>query len=332
MGKIVVNKNFQSKYLYKAFERLVKPDYSQLYVSGLFAAYGNSSATDQKRSPYIDLSSGLTNYWSGINGQDGIILNLVTSVTTHLICTETYLTVLNKINKALKNNTLPNVPSNSSAGSGFAKTLPPFIPQLVDTLFSTNVTYRNNGYKYFYNAGIITQDEYNYILSNTSGVRRVSVSNVNTAPCYPYVYEPFNGSTTTVSNNSIDINTNEVLRLDTPLKNITNTKNEQMYIVIIPLCDVKFSNLSSAQPVAIYRAGTLEDKGYSITPASYNTALFQYATFHNKVANTVVPQIPYIALSLTEVGAGGDIEYDHLDEIEYLDEIKITINLPKEYN
>lgn len=351
MGKIVVNKNFQSKYLYRAFERLVKPDTD---INTVIRHNNDGNGYNETRNCtnitppipcYIDLSSTYKTTWLGVDDFWDTTAFNVSHLVPHqyLLCDETFITLLNKINKNAKNGmtifpkTVNYVPSTAVTGSNRTANLN--IMLLVGSLFSPKKTVRDGAIDYFVSSSFITAEEGNQIKGILSIFKLVD--NNYTRDSYGGVYVPkaTTDITTTYNSNVLDMIFNKVLRLDSPYKQSTeNISNQQLYILVIPYCDTKF--IDGFTNKVVHWAGSSADLNV-LNSTSFNTYPYEsdigkvmvgYQTFHNKVANTVVPQIPYIALSLTEVGAGGDIEYDHLDEIEYLDEIKITINLPKEYN
>lgn len=355
MGKIVVNKNFQSKYLYRAFERLVKPDYDITNYK-IFATYNSTNNiydfSEVSNSPiYMNLNSVYGNVWSGVG------LNHYSAASgdptynrTHLVpnqyflCDETFLTLLNKINKTAKSGmtSFPKVVNSQSGGvtvTGSNKTANLNIHYLCSSLFSNSITIRNNTIDYFVSGSFITAEEGTQIKNILSTFKLVD--NNYAVDSYGGIYVPKTTDLSTVYvDNVLNMTVNKVLRLDNPYKQSNdNIANQTLYVLVIPFSDTKTSGYNPDKIVGFVIAGG--DISISTTPrASFTPYKWEdadgkcytgYQTFHNKATNTVVNQIPYIALSLTEVGAGGDIEYDHLDEIEYLDEIKISIALPKEY-
>lgn len=350
MAKIVINKNFQSKYLYRAYERLVKPDYSiHTYIS-----FGTRSGTNDSYNltgashiPYYnDLSSVYKTNWSGVSLNEWVAPTEHKNVLIphqYFLCDETFLTLLNKLNKIIKDDitTLPKVVNScaSTAVTSGNKTANVNILYLVASLFSASMTVRNNTIDYFSMSNIISTSDAIQIKNTLSTLDLVDNNvSVNT---YGYMYVPkLADITTNITNGLVDIEFNKVLRLDNPYKkSIDNVANNNLYILAIPFSDSKMSGPVNVNK--ILGLVTPGDISLNYNPfASYSAFKYEesrsivslgYTTFHNKATNTVVNQIPYIALSLTETGLGGDIEYDHLDEIEYLDEIKISIALPKEY-
>ena len=355
MAKIVINKNFQSKYLYRAYERLVKPDYdittnspSMYWNRGGYGTYDPNESATLAHSPisiYNDLSSTYKTTWQGVDvfwdGESTGKKHLVPH--QYFLCDETFLTLLNKINKTAKSgmSAFPKT-VNSFAGNvtvtGTNRTANLNIMLLVGSLFSPKKQVRDYAIDYFVSGAFITADEGTQIKNILSTFRLVD--NNYTVDNYGVTYVPKTTDITSAYNNNVlDMTVNKVLRLDNPYKQSTeNISNQTLYVLVIPYCDTKFIDGNKSKYTGYDT--TLSDMNVLVNNAQSGNGLWEstnskvltgYNTFHNKATNTVVNQIPYIALSLTETGLGGDIEYDHLDEIEYLDEIKISIVLPKEY-
>ena len=350
MAKIVINKNFQSKYLYRAYERLVKPDYSinnNVRVQNIGSGSASVYDATYRAAPiqaYYDLSSVYKTTWSGVDVfWEGVsTANDRTHLVPHqyFLCDETFLTLLNKINTTATSgmSAFPKT-VNSVAGNVTVttanKTANLNIMLLVGSLFSPKKQIRDYAIDYFVQGNFITSDEGTQIKAILSTFNlvdpNVSIDN------YGGTYLPkITDITSTYTDGVVDLSINKTLRLDNPYKHTENTYNRNLYILVIPYCDTKFID-GNYKIVTWYNAKDLNVLTWTGDVMNTNTETVTgviqtgYNTFHNKATNTVVNQIPYIALSLTETGLGGDIEYDHLDEIEYLDEIKISIALPKEY-
>ena len=100
MAKIVINKNFQSKYLYRAYERLVKPDYSintNIRLTQTSSGTTRVSDSTTRAAPiqaYLDLSSVYKTTWSGVDTfYDGATpANDKTHLVPHqyFLCDETF--------------------------------------------------------------------------------------------------------------------------------------------------------------------------------------------------------------------------------------------------
>lgn len=357
MAKIVINKNFQSKYLYRAYERLVKPDYS--INTSIIKTRNNSTGEVQNwtvglnNAPvqaYNDLSSVYKTTWAGVDKTASITYNGVPYDNAQLVphqyflCDETFLTLLNKINKTAKNgmSSFPKLVNSidATAVTTANKTLNLNMMLLSATLFSPKKTIRDNAIDYFVQSGIITSTEGTQIKATTSTFNLID-PNVS-IDSYGGKYVPkITDITTTYTSGTIDMSLPKSLRLDNPYKAVNNVANTSLYLLVIPYCDTKFVNGLLNKIVVTFSAPALSTEQQPNGTVALGSECYMesdigiiqtgYNTFHNKATNTVVNQIPYIALSITEVGQGGDIEFDHLDEIEYFDEIKISMTLPKEY-
>lgn len=348
MAKIVVNKNFQSKYLYRAYERLIKPDYSintniRLQYQGSPGwATSNLTLVESPIQCYNDLSSVYKTTWAGVDttweSDSGNKLHLVPH--QYFLCDETFITLLNKINKIAKDGMTAfpktvNATVSATTVTSSNKTANLNIMLLVSSLFSAKRQVRDYAIDYFVSANIISLSEGNQIKSILSTFNLVD-NNVS-IDTYGGTYVPkVTDINSSYNNGSIDISINKTLRLDNPYISSENLLNTNLYILVIPYSDTKFIDGYTNKILRFdsnFDLNTLIFNGSGATQpeTATGTVLTGYNTFHRKDTNTVVNQIPYIALSLTETGLGGDIEYDHLDEIEYLDEIKVTIALPKEY-
>lgn len=352
MAKIVVNKNFQSKYLYRAYERLIKPDYSinNCFVSNWDGSNTNLYLYDMSKKGtityYNDLSSVYKSTWSGIGMEfDGNWTpndNVQKIPHQYFLCDETFITLLNKINKLIKDGmtVLPKVVNSTSvtAVTDINKTANISIVMLYASLFNADKNVRNNTIDYFVSSNIISISDGNIIKSILTTFNLVDLNVMLNS--YGGIYVPKVEDFSSILNGTnIDILINKTLRLDNPYnKVIDNPINSQLYILVIPYVDSKMTDgltnkvLRWGAPATNLNTLTSDGRN-NLVNVEFNTGkcLVGYNCFHRKDTNTVVNQIPYIALSLTETGLGGDIEYDHLDEIEYLDEIKVTIALPKEY-
>lgn len=353
MAKIVINKNFQSKYLYRAYERLVKPDYSintakikGRNTSGVVINPWDVGPNNAPVQAYNDLSSVYKTTWAGVDKTASTYNNDDAHLVPHqyFLCDETFLTLLNKINKTAKNgmSSFPKLVNSidATAVTTANKTLNLNMMLLSATLFSPKKTIRDNAIDYFVQSGIITSTEGTQIKATTSTFNLID-PNVS-IDSYGGKYVPkITDITTTYTSGTIDMSLPKSLRLDNPYKAVNNVANTSLYLLVIPYCDTKFVNGLLNKIVVTFSAPALSTEQQPNGTVAYGSECYMesdigiiqtgYNTFHNKATNTVVNQIPYIALSLTETGMGGDIEYDHLDEIEYLDEIKISMTLPKEY-
>lgn len=353
MAKIVINKNFQSKYLYRAYERLVKPDYSINTAKikgrnpgGVVINPWDVGPNNAPVQAYNDLSSVYKTTWAGVDKTASITSYDNAHLVPHqyFLCDETFLTLLNKINKTAKNgmSSFPKLVNSidATAVTTANKTLNLNMMLLSATLFSPKKTIRDNAIDYFVQSGIITSTEGTQIKATTSTFNLID-PNVS-IDSYGGKYVPkITDITTTYTSGTIDMSLPKSLRLDNPYKAVNNVANTSLYLLVIPYCDTKFVNGLLNKIVVTFSAPALSTEQQPNGVVAYGSECYTesdigiiqtgYNTFHNKATNTVVNQIPYIALSITEVGQGGDIEFDHLDEIEYLDEIKISMTLPKEY-
>ena len=245
MAKIVINKNFQSKYLYRAYERLVKPDYSintnirwQNYSSGA----GNTLDVTNNAAPiqaYNDLSSVYKTTWAGVDttylADAGDNKQLVPH--QYFLCDETFLTLLNKINKTAKNgmSSFPktvNMTDGNITVTASNKTANLNIMLLVATLFSPKKSIRDGAIDYFVQAGIITSTEGTQIKATTSTFNLIN-PNVS-IDSYGGKYVPkITDITTTYTSGTIDMSIPKSLRLENPYKAVNNVANTSFLILII---------------------------------------------------------------------------------------------------
>lgn len=348
MAKIVINKNFQSKYLYRAYERLVKPDYPS-YTDNMVSHWVGDAVWKARYRimPYYnDLSSAFTSTWAGVspsvkngNGDDSTITESHYNRCNYFVCDETFLTFLNKLNTKIKNEGLnslqktPTVFNSVTNQTDVNKTANININILMASLFNMNKTIRDNTIKYFELSNIISTSESNLIKSLLSPLKRIN-NNVSMDGYGVSYIASSNQLVSNLNNTTLEFVSNEVLKLEVPYKSSNNLINSNLYVLILPVVDTKLSKPANNNMFFSYIGlnKTVYDGNVNdIVDGASSKMMLPYTSFHDKVTNTAVNQIPYIALSLTETGMGGDIEYDHLDEIEYLDEIKISMTLPKEY-
>lgn len=291
MAKIVINKNFQKRYLFKAYERLLKNDYGVNYrYCTPYTGSVNPFQDNGNKKMYLDLST----YQTQSTQIDGKISNI-------FLCTETTLNVFNKINNSLKNlNSLPKIYGDLTLD----------VLKLTNSLYSQSKVVRDGAISYFESANIITEEESQFMKNNFYCLYPDSL-----------ILDDIVDKLTLLEDNILNFSIDKPLNLSEIYKLSNNPMSEQLYLIIFPFNDTKFVN--NIQDITIQSYFNQSNEG--IYPVGFTR-------MYKKDTNTSEFQIPYLAFSLSEENGGGDIEYDHLDEIEYLDNIKLSLELPKQYS
>jgi len=85
-----------------------------------------------------------------------------------------------------------------------------------------------------------------------------------------------------------------------------NPNNEDLYLVILPVANINYTG---------------------ITEGDYGN--FVSAQYFTKLDGTKVLQSSYIAINIGDItDEDADIQYDHVDKIDYIDSIKFRFRLP----
>lgn len=82
-----------------------------------------------------------------------------------------------------------------------------------------------------------------------------------------------------------------------------------------------------------------EHFNYAEYSAGGNTDLFivipyirydgnRYIEVNNPITGFIIPQASYIALKITDIHGDGDIKFDHIDDIDYIDKLEFTLTTP----
>jgi hypothetical protein len=318
MAKIVVNKNFNNKYVSKAYELLFRPDNtigdttvrSRYYSS---VGHGGWTTTTATVGRYVqnDLNSSVegSEYQGSTQSFDN----------NYFLCGESMLNLIDKINTLFVNGTQPNIRRFDNTDSQ----VPIIMKVLTPALFNMDKTIRDNAVDYFVTTSVITEAEGNNIKTLLSPLVEFGPndSNIDTV-------DNVNIECNT-ENNISNINLNRILKVREGYLAENNTNGETMYILSIPFTDIKF-NKNGYNTVSLHSYVYSDTGNYQFVYGDYKYS-YGFIDIPKQNGVEVVEQIPYVALSIGEVGSGSDIEYDHVDEIEYIDSISFDINLPKEY-
>lgn len=349
MSKIVVNKNFNYRYLSK-------------FVDLLFWPNGAQTVADNSDSN-IDLY-----YWTGDNGtrwtydrtgdtDRGKIYicypNMVSSVDyTYTISTgdpcngnniaqqgsplmwvnRTFIDTIDRINEKIRDG---EIWQTELGNKNTTTTLPSVnINYLFNTLFCNNTTYRRNALQWLVNNNIITTDEQTAINKTISSITQYNVANKTRV--------------------NIDSNRftkkykySQPLKLTNPYRVTNNLLSEKMFLVFITYSSYQFDNILGNM------TNITNDVGYNsrnnVNPdyrqnnyysssqtSSYtrehdNTRVYKSIVgLYSKEKAKVYPQAVYVALEVGLTGSGADIEFDNLDKVDYIDDFQFQFNSFKE--
>jgi len=396
MSRLVINKNFQKKYLSTAYKTLVAPDvpmhiYGYEHPNAGYRGYFYFAYTNVHefldRLDYIHNSSYIEynnysspnayyrlldafngSYWYGITGS---AVRQDTGLPSNLfLVNESVLKVIDKINIKLREglDTLPKVTdyyANYSISSlseedqniFMSKEINPY--WLGQTFLSNDKSIRHSAFQAFAYIGVITEEEAD--LMNNMFIRIKKYSSVEDRSTLLFG-ESFMRSDEynleyNAESNTIDYelqSTESVYKVcveneyDNLVNNgyvqsVNNPLNEQLYIIDFAYNDHKFDrtnhDFGTTDYYYVYNNSIssttrlVYSHGGSAVVDLYSAAYLKtpIRKFYNEQNGKVVPQLSYIALSVSETGQGADIEFDKIDEIEYIDNLKFRFRIPKEY-
>lgn len=100
--------------------------------------------------------------------------------------------------------------------------------------------------------------------------------------------------------------------------------------------DIKSNSINpgvvQTDPTIVFKAGSFTTRKAAATGIGALTENADMPTLTNsiysKVKDRAVNQAGYTALNISAVGQGGDIQFDHVDKIDYLDSLTIEIKAP----
>ncbi len=152
---------------------------------------------------------------------------------------------------------------------------------------------------YLLNLGLITQEEYDATALNNTATEQYKWEK------FSMDYEP--------------INDYYILKHDSPLKlenrwitEVNNPSSEQLYIMV---------ELPSTQ--------TFNNFNYDNYSTYTRTSATKYYRADN---NQYIYQFGYLAYTLGDLSSNSDIQFDHVDKMDYLDSLEVAIKLPRVYN
>ena len=351
MANIVVNKNFNQKYLSKSYLRLFQCDYdiNTWYSGVVWSDYGWHSGYGSNIQPtyYNQLHTAITGNgdWQGVSDGNyndiySYSYNYAQYPTNVLICSEKFITLLDKINKEFKKSTitLPKVNVNIRPTTDTSRTRQLDMKYLVNTIFHGNINVRNSAIQYFVGAELITQEEADFIKTTTAAIKLSLTNPYDRAPATADRVIKKNDMTYTQEDTLFNMKITRPLSLDNTYKNINNPEGVPMYVLFIPYSSTQFNKYYYSNEVIGYHHTYATDldlqdgNGQVYRNSDNNKTHLGYQTFHKKDTNTVVRQIPYVALSIGTTGSGSDIEYDYMDTIDYLDGVEFKVSIPKKYS
>ena len=162
-----------------------------------------------------------------------------------------------------------------------------------------SLTERRKAFAYVLSLGLITQEEY-----DNTATSSVSVDQLNWES-FTMEYEEIN--------DYYLFKHSTPMRLETRwLSDVNNPLGEQLYIMV---------DTPSTQNLNNMQVGTYGGGGRT-----------NATKFFRADNNDYVYQYSYMAYTFGDLSSNSDIEFDHVDRMDYLDSIEVAIKLPRVYN
>lgn len=220
------------------------------------------------------------------------------NVWEHFICTSRFIDIIDKIYDGTLNGEIVYPADNTGMWNfrpieGTTKLELPAWAYTITCLFTDDLVAHKGFLKILVSSDIITQDDMDYVLSTVSILKNLDVTTV---------------ITTNDNDNVYTLNYNLPIELNKRYDNSLNTLNEELYLLCVPM------------------------EVWAYNDESTNEYKYVYKTFYSKVhdKNFILPT--YLAFSVGESGSGKDIEFDHIDNIDYIDTLEIKYTLPKSFS
>jgi hypothetical protein len=321
MKTIIVNKNFNKKFLSRNIKEIFMPrwyaqdtqniDTYKWYYLKPDDTVDTTNTTDTTYQGYIrdnqqrifDRTLSMNNedltynhynqfnnsYWRNLVGTNGVDKRNYVQPTLFYVVTQSYIDLIDKINTLLYNKQIPlTVDGEDQASHRFLNLMGAF-----------NLVERRKAFLFLLTEGLITQEEYD----------ATALNNVATEQ---YKWESF-------SMNYEEINDYYIIKHKTPLKLETrweternNVNGEQLYLMI----DIPSTTNNNNWNYDNYDIGT-RTNAVRFYRADNDQYIYQYS---------------YMAYTLGDLSTNADIQFDHVDKIDYLDSIEVAIKLPRVYN
>ena len=143
----------------------------------------------------------------------------------------------------------------------------------------------------------------------------------NNAGANLYLYFPYITSNAMRPNSDANYDYRDLISLYTGPKNDTQATNDKFDNKIDP--SQYFANTFVERPKNDNQGGIGDLKKHVVPDMPTLTNTIWSAT-----KSKMVNQAGYTALQISEVGGGGDVQFDHIDKIDYIDSLTIEITVP----
>lgn len=168
------------------------------------------------------------------------------------------------------------------------------IPTLINTLSCSDATIRGKAIDYLVTKGICTLTTTEVLDAKRFTSTLIGFNYVNLSRVYDTVENAYVYSYTTP------------VELSSKYLSSDNTNNVALYLAFFPMFTYEFSGI----------------------PTENATTIFNCSKYYKPTTDSTVLQSTYIATKLSDITGDGDVKYDHLDVIEYLDDFRLRFRLP----
>lgn len=172
------------------------------------------------------------------------------------------------------------------------------VPTLMNTLSCSDRDIRNKAIDYLVSKGIIS----------------LTTAEISDAKRFVYSLIGFNHTNFTKLYDPIDnayvFSYNTPVELSSKYLASDNTNKVPLYLAFFPMLPIEFTNI----------------------PTENGVSMFNCNKYYKPSNDTYVLQSTYIATRLSDINGDGDIKFDYLDVIEYLDDFRLRFRLPAVFN
>lgn len=308
MAKIVINKNFSKNYMFRFMEHSIVPSHNDVETNKGHVYtdvnspgwYGNYVGFLPDGCQFISVYDDMVNS-SNINTNSG--------ACQLLFCNDSFLNIIDKVNTILYDSTYSSIPFHGTTID---------VRILLNTILSKNVSCRNNALTFLVNNGVITQTDMDKSLEVLSFMSDFDVSKTN------FTYDSEND----VWQYRYDL----PIKLQTFYNETMNVSAEQLSLVFIPFFTDNFVDYTVTGGWSGQDYNHIGYVSYERLIREHGDSRFfkPYSEFYSTVHQQNVPQITYFSATISEVGQGGDLQFDHTNQIDYFDEIRMKFKIPKE--
>lgn len=213
------------------------------------------------------------------------------------LCSSKFLDYKEKVNRMLL---LPdNISSITADGIN--------INNLLNTLFCSKLSYRSLAVNYLINKNILTQDDYN------SSLEFINFNELE-----------LNNFITTYENSTYTMK-----YINTAIKLETRYNNSFDDLFIVKFLNYSYYLNTELNYNTYYINVHVEGIGASRNDWYYNESGYDQTITTTSISGKI--QTGYFAWSISNVGEGGDVELDHIDLIDYIDNLVLKLKIPNSF-